>query len=244
MESTILPLVLFTTLSFTFLAFSGFGGIIIVLALGLFFYPIKIMLPILVPVTLLANSYLFIRYHRFINKKLLFRTIVPLMIIGLVTGIYLFDTMQGDHLKRIFALTVILISSKELYQNISQQADPVSISKSRSAIYIFAAGVVQGIFASGGPLLVYVVSKKNLSKAVFRSTLIPVWLISNTILTAAYMTSGQINLSTGKLSLMLTPSLILGLGLGSFLHKRIDEKKFKTIVNLLLLLLGCLMLVV
>jgi len=244
MEMSYLPLILFTALSFTSLAFSGFGGIIIAIALGVFFYPIKTMLPILVPLTLLANSYLFIRYHRFIDKKLLFKTIFPLMILGLLTGIYLFDTMHGDHLKRIFALIVILISSKELYRNIHQRPEPASLSKPRSFIYIFGAGVVQGIFSSGGPLLVYVISKMNLTKAVFRSTLIPVWLVSNTILTTSYIFTDRIDYSTVRLSLMLIPSVIIGLGLGSFLHQRINEKGFKTAINILLLLSGCLMLVV
>jgi uncharacterized membrane protein YfcA len=100
------------------------------------------------------------------------------------------------------------------------------------------AGILQGMYASGGPLVVYVISRLNLSKSVFRSTLSATWLLLNPILTGAYIISGKLNLTSLEVSMMLLPSVVLGVAAGEFFHRRIDELPFKICVALLLLVAG------
>ena len=38
--------------------------------------------------------------------------------------------------------------------------------------------------------------------------------------------------------MMLLPSMVIGLFIGEFMHRRIDEKSFKLVVSLLLLVAG------
>jgi uncharacterized membrane protein YfcA len=109
-----------------------------------------------------------------------------------------------------------------------------------STVYIFVAGVIHGIYASGGPLVVYAVNKMQLQKSVFRSTLSAVWLTMNILLTASYAVAGKINLDSLKYSAYLLPSLILGVLLGDFFHQRIPERSFKIAAFVLLMLSGIL----
>jgi hypothetical protein len=41
------------------------------------------------------------------------------------------------------------------------------------------AGLVHGMYTTGGPLLVYALGREGLSKHVFRSTVTAVWLVFN-----------------------------------------------------------------
>ena len=100
------------------------------------------------------------------------------------------------------------------------------------------AGIVHGIYASGGPLLIYAVSRLNLTKSVFRSTLGAVWFILSVILTASYVMTGKMSAHSLKLILLLLPVILIGILLGEWLHHRINEYRFKIFVFAVLLFAG------
>jgi uncharacterized membrane protein YfcA len=229
----------FAFLSYFSATLAGFGGVIIALTLGAHLYPIQWMLPVLLPLTLLANLYIFIRHRRHIDRQVLTVRILPFMGAGLVVGLALFSALHGDLLRLLFGLMVISVASREWIHLLrpnrrSHCPLPNWISNS----YVFMAGVVHGIYASGGPLLVYAANKMQMPKSVFRSTLSVVWLIMNILLTGSYALAGSINATSIKASTCLLPSLILGVFLGEVLHRRIPEHGFKMVVFALLLLSG------
>lgn len=229
----------FAFLSYFSAAFAGFGGVIIVLTLGAHIYPITWMLPVLLPLTLIANFYIFIRHHKYIDTGVLFKRILPIMGTGLVIGFVLFNFLHGELLRTIFGVLVILVALRELKNLIMgnrQITEPLPVWI--SAIYVFFAGLVHGIYASGGPLLVYAVNKMQLEKSVFRSTLSMVWLTMNIFLTLSYTVAGKINLESLRFSIYLLPPLVIGVLSGEFLHQRIPERGFKIVVFVLLMLSG------
>ena len=239
MDPGITPLFLFSFLSYFATAFAGFGGMILPLTLGAHFYSIPWMLPILVPLTLVSNSYILIRYHRYVRLRLLLASIFPLMGIGLVIGVFLFDLIQGELLKSVFGVLVILLSMREmfhLYQDKRERRLPLSPGVSRG--YIFFAGVIQGLYACGGPLLVYVLNRLGLPKMEFRSTLSMIWIGMNSVLTIIYFASGKADLNSLKYSLLLVPALACGLLAGDLVHGKIAEKPFKTVVFVFLIVAG------
>lgn len=238
MDINILPLLFFAFVAYLSMAFAGFGGIIIPITLGAHFYPMKWMITILVPLVLLSNVYIIILHHRYIDWQVLLKKVLPLMFFGLVIGIVIFNWVQGDLLKKMLGVLVVFLSSRELYFLYGKTNSQTSITKIKSGLYIFSAGIVHGVFASGGPLLVYALSKINLLKSVFRSTLAVVWFTMNILLIVSYIFSGRLNAASIKFSLMCIPSLVLGLLIGDFLHHRVDEKPFKVFVFIILTLSG------
>jgi uncharacterized membrane protein YfcA len=97
---------------------------------------------------------------------------------------------------------------------------------------------VQGLFASGGPLLVYAVGRLGLRKADFRSSLSALWLMTNSVLTLSYIVTGRLTLTTLKLEAWLVLPIILGIVMGERLHDRINEHRFRVVVYLILLVAG------
>ena len=238
MSTDFIWLAVFVLISYTTLAISGFGSVVIAITLGAHLYPIEVLLPILVPLTPFVNLYITAKYRKNIDTFVLFRRIIPFMGIGLLVGICVFHFIQGMLLKKLFGFLVVLLSIKELYRLSAKKINPSFTSSLASNIYIFSAGIIHGIYASGGPLLVYAINKLGLNKSSFRSTLSSLWLLLNIVLTSFYIVSGKITADSAKLTGMLLPVVIIGLVMGEILHRHINEHFFKIFVFLILLFSG------
>ena len=225
-------------LSYVSLALSGFGGNIVTITLAAHLFPIKTLLPVVVPLTLTGNIYITARYHRDISRSVLFKNIIPIMGTGFVIGVLVFGYLYGDTMKKIFGSIVVLISLREIVKLIKDKKDAGPITRLRSFLYMFSAGIIQGIYASGGPLLVYAVSKLNLSKSVFRSTLSAVWLIFHATLTIYYGFTGKLTPDSLRSIIVLLPVLVAGTVIGEKLHNRINERHFQIVVFAILLFSG------
>ena len=116
MDGNLIWLALIVMISYTTQAMSGFGSTILALTLGVHLYPVAQLLPVLVPLDMVVNLYLVIRHHRIINRPLLFRSILPVMGIGVLAGIIAFQLVEGVLLKRTFGVLVVLLSMRELYR--------------------------------------------------------------------------------------------------------------------------------
>jgi hypothetical protein len=196
------------------------------------------LLPVLVPLDLLVNLFIVTRHHRFIQQSLMFRKILPAMGFGLILGIVIFHLFQGSILKKLFGLLVILLAGRELLRLFRHEIRHNIFSDLTSSIYIVGAGLIHGMYASGGPLLIYTLGKLNLTKSAFRSTLGAVWLIFSVILTASYIFGGIFTMDSLKYIGMLFPIIITGICFGEWLHHHINEDTFKIIVFAVLLLAG------
>ena len=238
MNDNLIWLAAIVLISYTTQAMSGFGSTILALTLGMHFYPMAELLPVLVALDLIVNLYIVVRHRHHIHRELLVQKIMPAMAIGIAAGILVFQFFHGAMLEKIFGMLVIFLSIRELYRLSSRTREHVPFSNLQSALYITAAGFIHGIYASGGPLLIYAVGKQNIAKAIFRSTLAAVWLILALVLTGFYLFSGTLTAASLKLVVVLLPVIVVGIFLGEWLHHRIDEFRFKIFVFSVLLIAG------
>jgi hypothetical protein len=102
---------------------------------------------------------------------------------------------------------------------------------------------VHGIYATGGPLLVYSIGRSNLAKSELRSTLAMVWLILNAALSTTYLVGGRITGNTLESIGLMVPVLVVAIVAGEVLHSRIPDRPFRALVFALLLGAGTLILV-
>jgi uncharacterized membrane protein YfcA len=160
------------------------------------------------------------------------------MSIGVLMGIVAFHYIEGDVLKRLFGLLVTALSMRELSRLLRNRQSQIALSKIKARACMVLAGIIHGIYASGGPLLIYAVSKVDMPKSVFRSTLGSVWFIFSVILTASYFISGKFTALSIKFILALLPMILIGILLGEWLHQRIDEHRFKIFVFAVLFFAG------
>jgi uncharacterized membrane protein YfcA len=100
------------------------------------------------------------------------------------------------------------------------------------------AGIVHGIFVSGGPLLISYLTKKLPDKNRFRTTISTVWIFLNGMVLVDDIRSGYWNPSLVISALVAAPFLFSGLKIGSVLYKRMSQRTFMILSYLLLLIMG------
>jgi|SRR5690554_1232146 len=228
-------LALFILLSYTVEAVTGFGSIVIALSLGALLMPVPELLPILVPLNIIMTSWLTIKLRKQIDLVLLLQRILPLMMIGTVAGYLLLPWLNERWLKPLFGMLIVWFAGRELWR--LRHAKPAQHPQWLTNPLMFMAGVSHGLFASGGPLLVYALAGTSLDKARFRATLICVWFLLNSTLTVAFLLDGRLlpALPTVAYLALLLP---LGVWLGERLHSRVDELLFRKLIYALLLVTG------
>lgn len=159
------------------------------------------------------------------------RKLIVLMIVGMIVGIYLTDAVQSDILLKIYAVFIILVVLKDVfYKGLMDFNDAALI------VIVLLAGVFQGLFVSGGPLLIIYVSKKLDKPNQIRGTLSMIWIFLNGYLMANQIIGGQFTQQNIIVTLIGLPFVFIGVAIGSKLASTIDKEKFMKVVHVLLII--------
>ncbi len=237
LEPSLLYLAAVVFLGYLVQTVTGFGSALICVTLGALAIPIEELLPMIVPLSFLQTSYVVIRHRRHIAWGLLLKRVLPVMGVGLLVGMYLFRGVAGSGLRYAFAAMVFLLAARELWRMLRADAtSPGKLPTALSIAAIFGAGITHGIYASGGPLLVYATGREGLDKEQFRATLCTVWLTLNVVLVAGFALDGAYDVGRMSKVGLLMLAVPLGIVLGERLHARVDERRFKLGVYGLLIL--------
>lgn len=218
-------------LSFFAQAVVGFGGNILALTLGALFFPVDLLLSWLIPQVILLSAWLSLKHRQHIDWALLLKVILPFMGAGMLVGMSLFNLWSVDVLKKILGVVVIALALKELLQTSAG-------GSRRSWPWMLSAGVVHGMFAAGGPLLVYGIAGRVQDKAVFRATLAVVWLILGLVLLLNYWLAGNYAASSISNIAIMAAVLPLAIILGEWVHHKVPESAFRRMIYILLIVAG------
>lgn len=230
---------LFVLVSYTIEAITGFGSLVIALSLGALLLPLPELLPVLVPLNILMSGFLAWRNRQHIDRALLFKVILPLMLGGTLIGFALHNWLAADLLKMLLGLLIIWFAARELCRiqsGITVSPHPNWLSR----LLTLSAGITHGLFASGGPLLVYAMAGTTLDKSRLRATMLCVWFSLNTSLSVLLLIEGQLLPALPRL-LLFIPLLLVGVLAGDYLHQRINEQRFRQMVYALLAATGLLL---
>lgn len=215
---------------------AGFGAIIIALALGALMLPVSSMLPVLVPLNLFLTGYIAWKNRQHIDRSLLLGLVLPLMIVGTTAGYFLRPWLGEDLLKTLLGLLIVWFGLRELwrlFRDTATHPHPRWLTR----VLVFFAGITHGLFASGGPLLVYAMAGKRLNKGSMRASLVMVWTILNLGLTLAFLIDGMLVPALPRIAGYL-PLLVIGYFAGDLLHHRLDERRFRQVVYIMLTFTG------
>ena len=224
--------------SFTTEAATGFGSIILALALGAFFLPLETMLPVLVSLNVVMNTCLISRIFKHIHWPTFLTRIFPLMTTGMVCAWFVLPSTHSPYLLQGFALLTLALSLIQLFRVSTTQAK----ERHPESIWILFAGVVHGLYASGGPLLVYALSGTPLAKHHLRATLLLTWGVLNLSYVCWFAIRGNLQAYASHIAL-LSPLVLISLGVGQWLHQHIDEARYKRAVYLLLVVSSTILLI-
>ena len=153
-------------------------------------------------------------------------------------GIWL-DTLVPLHiLLKIYGVIIVIIGIKNL-------AVPQQKFMPEWALWIILAlaGLIQGMFVSGGALLVIYAVQKLRDQQQFRITLSAVWTVLNLIYAGIAFQQGHFTGDVVQIIVFCVPLAVLATFLGSKLQKKISQERFLKLTYVLLLCVGVILLV-
>lgn len=176
------------------------------------------------------------------NKKSLDKKIyLPLsglVLLGSLPGAFLLKNVQGQYIKIVFGVAVILIAVEMLLRE--QFGIQYKESKLMSAILGLISGLFSGLFGVGAIMAAYV-NRITKTSQEFKANVSFIFAVENTFRLVLYSYLGVITLQSLKMVLLILPASILGLFLGMKSSQILDDKLVKKIVVLLLLMAGVVM---
>ncbi|MBW2528217.1 MAG: sulfite exporter TauE/SafE family protein, partial [Deltaproteobacteria bacterium] len=233
--TAIILLVLIVFLAFLVEATLGFGATVVTVVLGVFLFPLDLLLPAFVPLNLVLSLYLVGRYVKDVAWRLLLLRIVPLMGVGMPVGMFLFHSAGHQWLNVAFGTFVVLLSAVELWRLRSAAGQTQPLRMPARVALLVSGGMIHGAFATGGPMAVYVAGREIEGKSQFRSTLSALWFVLNAVLVIGYAIGGELGQESLTLTAYLVLPLVFGLVAGEWLHARVRVSLFRILVFALLL---------
>lgn len=146
---------------------------------------------------------------------------------------------SAEHLSKVYGVAVLVIAIRGLFFNKKNKLLPDWLLYCILAI----AGLIQGMFVSGGSFLAIYALQKIRDKEAFRATTTMTWVFLNGAYALYGIQGGSLG-GDGLLTLAVCiPLLILSTWLGGLIQKRISQEQFVKFTYVLLTVIGCVLLI-
>ena len=111
------------------------------------------------------------------------------------------------------------------------------------AVLLVLAGLIQGMFVSGGAILAIYALQRLQDKDQFRATLSCIWMVLNFVYAALQLSQGHYTPDCLVMVAIAIPLLLVATWLGNKLQKRISQATFIKVTYVLLTVIGIILLV-
>ncbi len=175
--------------------------------------------------------------HEYVNRKELMKMFLGVTA-GMTLGILLSGVVPSAILIMVYGIFVIAVSAVRLIGKEMQTKTALE-----DAAAIFAAGVAQGLFVSGGPLIVLYSSGKMKDKESIRATIAALWVITGFYYDFAAAFQGQYTAEIWKYTGLGILPVLFGTVCGTKILAHVSQKAFSTLTYGLLILSGVMLLV-
>jgi len=219
----------------------GFGSTLIALALGVYLLPLETLVPMLVIFGLLQSIWLVGRWHHYIHWRVLLVHILPLATAGMVIGIFSREIADENTLKTVLGGFIVVVSLAEMVLLFTKKAPGGQLRWYYRVPLLIGGGIFHGLFATGGPPILYYASRQFSAQETFRATLSMLWLMLNVGLIIGFLVGGQMDLAKLEMTAMVLPGLVIGIIVGSLI--RVKEFWFKALTYVLLFFSGLFLLI-
>lgn len=224
-------------LSNTMQTITGFAGTLLAMPFSIRLVGIGQAKAVLNIFTLIACLVISVQNRAYIRYGILAKMLAG-MLVGMAVGVGLFRVVPLDILLKLYALLIIAVALKKMF--IKKE---IPLPPALMLFVLFAAGIIHGMFLSGGALLVVYAVTVLKDKQEFRATIAPVWVVLNLMLVFSHYREGYYTaecLTSVALSMIaLTASIFVG----NMLYKHINSEQFLRITYVLLLISGVSLLV-
>lgn len=222
----------FVTLSVAFVVrgIAGFGSGLIAIPILALMLPVSVVVPVVGLLDYLASSSHGIKHRSAIAWREIL-PLVPFSLLGVISALYLFKTVDAALLKRALGVFVLLYA---LY-SLSGIAPKAKVSRLGVVPAGGFGGLIGTLFGTGGPFYVIYLQLRRLDKSAFRATLATVFLIDGSNRIVGYFLSGFYTLDALYLLAAGVPVMAVALYIGGHIHTSISPRRFQQAIGLLLL---------
>ena len=169
---------------------------------------------------------------------------------GIPLGIWMVAAFDETVVKLILAVVLILYGLDSLRQPApTAPARPAAdagrpLTLSGAGVYLagFLAGLLGGAYNTPGPPVIIYGAMQGWPRNEFRSILQALFLFSSALVIVSHLAAGHLTAAVWTHYLVALPALLLGVGLGAQADRQLDHDRFRTIVNLMILLTGLMLL--
>jgi len=236
MKTVLFLLVIF--LSHVIQGITGFAGTVLAMPFALRLEGYGTAAAVLNLLGLLSGIEIFAMEYKHRNMTVLKQVLKwmgPFFLLGLFLRPYLLQKEQVMY--RVLGVIVTALGIHGLY-------DVFSRKKGRSSVILLAAaGLVHGLFVTGGPLLIGWLSEELPEKKSFRATISAVWIVLNGAMFLSHIHEGLFAKGTVLLSFFSLPVFFLAMALGGRIAEKLSRRNFIILTDVLLILAGLSLLV-
>ena len=201
----------------------GFGAMVVATTLGALFLPLEAIAPTVMPISLLQTSAVLWRDHPAVDRDLLLRQVLPWMGVGVPVGAWAAGWLPVAGLRAALGVTVLFL----LVRDVVGLPAPARVSRWG----LVGAGVSEGMLGTGGPLLVWSLGRTPLAPRPLRTTMTAVWWVTEIAVIALWTAQGRLTGQTAAASLVLLPTVPVGLFVGERALRRLDPATFRRAVT-------------
>ena len=214
-------------------AITGFAGTVLAMPPSIYLLGMDNAKVVLNVMALLSGLMIAVMSYHHMNKKEVIKICVC-MVAGMTIGIQICKTVPSEQiLLIIYGVIILLIAGKNLLCHRQR-----TLLKALLLVILLLAGVIHGMFVSGGALLVVYAAQVLKEKEEFRATLAPVWVVLNSILLVSQVQQGVFTEGNIRLILISIIPLFMATWLGKKLVKKVSQKVFLNLTYVLLLVSG------
>jgi len=216
-----LPLLAILIFSNFIQAITGFGGVILALALGALIYPLSNITFIVIFITLFSSLGMILTLKNKKSLEYFYKSLLPIFLMGVLIGWimkYLFFVPAG---KKIFAvlimLTVFLIKFRF-----------TNLPKSTSKLFLLMAGMVHIFYASAGPFVMASLNIANAPKEIVRGALAYLWFWMDLFFLINYALINKEQVYPNPLVFLVGIGVVLlSFKLGNFYASKLSQNTFE-----------------
>ncbi|MCM8767720.1 MAG: sulfite exporter TauE/SafE family protein [Candidatus Omnitrophica bacterium] len=213
---------------------TGIPGVgILAIPLTAMILPAKASTGIILPLLIIGDIFAVTYYKRKAIWKYIFR-LLPFACLGVVIGYLFMEKVNDVQLSKLIGIIIVIILFLNWYWNKKEIKIPQSIYFA-PLIGLFA-GITTMMANAAGPFLIIYLLAMKLPKTEFVGTGAWYFFILNWFKVPFSAKLGLINIYSLKLNLLLLPGVALGSLLGIIFLKKIPQKIFNNLVQILALI--------
>ena len=232
--NTLVSAALIVVLAYTVFGLTGFGASITAMPLLAYLFPLRFAVPMMLIFDVCATLALGLKNRRAVDRRELLR-LIPFMLVGMVLGVTLLVKAPERALLFVLGTFVLAYAGWSLLLNRGVK----TIATGWSVPLGTVGGVFTALFGTGGPIYVIYLAGRLHDKSVLRATIGALIFVSGLARLALFSSAGlYAQQSLLRLAAILLPGAMLGLYIGSRLHRSLPVQRVVQVVWTILIFGG------